>query len=149
MRRIRLSCPLPEAGVWPTETLLHDFCSKAFSPLNLNSVKLVSITLGQKWELQYLNTPRPFTCKLNSAPLAETNYSQLLVAGHEWASKCSLHLQWAGEQLEKTNWDGGEFMWQCRVWQFAFFSYWVWHAAALWRMGLGSRSICLEGLTEG
>lgn len=60
--------------------------AKAPSTFILHSVKLVSITLGQKWELQYLNRPWPFTCKLNSAPLAETNYSQLLVAGHEWAS---------------------------------------------------------------
>lgn len=34
-----------------------------------------------------------------------------------------LYLQWAGEQLEQRNWDGGGFMWQCKVWQLAFFSY--------------------------
>lgn len=70
---------------YTTSAVLYN-SRKASSTFNLNHVTLVSMTLGQKSELQYLNTPWPFTCKLNSAPLAETNYSQLLVAGHEWAS---------------------------------------------------------------
>lgn len=83
-----------KVGIWPTETLLClQFCvtvlynsSDASSGFNLYYVTLISMTLGQKLELQYLNTPWPFTCKLKSDPLAETNYCQLLVAGHEWAS---------------------------------------------------------------
>lgn len=68
---------------YKTSAGLHNSSKPPPLTFNLNSVKLVSITLGQKWELQYLNRPWPFTCKLNSAPPSR-NKLQPTAGGWTW-----------------------------------------------------------------